>query len=70
MLASLFALLLVANPQGSDKAASQERSATDRTQEQAEQKPICRYIRGEMGSRRKEKVCMTKDQWREFNQGN
>ncbi|NNC59050.1 MAG: hypothetical protein HKO05_03555 [Erythrobacter sp.] len=70
MLASLFALLLVVNPQGAEHASGQERPASERVQEQTEQKQICRYIRGGMGSRRKEKVCMTKDQWREFNQGN
>ncbi|QZD96461.1 hypothetical protein K3136_02015 [Qipengyuania gelatinilytica] len=33
-------------------------------------KKICRYIRMDMSSRRKEKVCLTKEGWTDFNQGN
>ena len=38
-------------------------------QEAREEKKICRRIQS-MGSRRSERVCMTKKQWREFNNGN
>ncbi|MEP5939079.1 MAG: hypothetical protein ABJ239_12190 [Erythrobacter sp.] len=34
-----------------------------------EEKRICRRISMDMSSRRKEKVCLTKDGWRDFNQG-
>jgi len=34
---------------------------------EAEEKRICRYIRTDMNSRRKEKVCLTKEGWRELN---
>ena len=34
-----------------------------------EEKRICRRIRADASSRRKTKVCMTADQWREANQG-
>ncbi len=36
--------------------------------EAKEPKKICRYV-AEIGSRRKTRMCMTVDQWREFNQG-
>ena len=42
-----------------------------KTEEKAEEKKderICRYIRTDISSRRKTKVCMTADQWRENNQ--
>ena len=42
-----------------------------KTEEKAEEKKderICRYIRTDTSSRRKTKVCMTADQWRENNQ--
>lgn len=37
--------------------------------EAKEEKRICRRIRTDASSRRKSKVCMTADQWREANQG-
>ena len=33
----------------------------------AEEKRICRRVSMDMSSRRKEKVCLTKEQWVEFN---
>ena len=33
-----------------------------------EEKRICRRISTDMASRRKERVCLTKEGWREFNQ--
>ena len=33
-----------------------------------EEERICRRIRVDMSSRRKEKVCMTAEEWRAFNQ--
>ena len=33
-----------------------------------EEKRICRRIRTDMSSRRASRVCMTRDEWREFNQ--
>ena len=37
---------------------------------EAKDEKICRYIRMDMSSRRKEKVCLTKEGWTDFNQGN
>jgi len=46
-----------------------EKSEQVEKEETREEKKICRRIQS-MGSRRTERVCMTKEQWREFNQGN
>jgi len=47
-----------------------QETAEPAEKEQArEVKKICRRITS-MGSRRSERVCMTKEEWREFNQGN
>lgn len=70
MLPSIFALLLLATPQPAEPAQPADDAAQQPAAEQAETKKICRYIRGGMGSRRKEKVCLTKEEWRAFNQGN
>ena len=48
------------NPEISDKVEKEETR---------EEKKICRRINS-MGSRRTERVCLTKEQWREFNNGN
>ena len=34
----------------------------------AEEERTCRYVKLDMSSRRKSKVCKTADEWREFNQ--
>ncbi|MHA7818236.1 MAG: hypothetical protein ACX930_01170 [Erythrobacter sp.] len=39
-----------------------------KAEEAEEAKRICRRIRTDMSSRRMERVCMTRDEWREFNQ--
>ncbi len=35
----------------------------------AESKQICRRVVTQMGSRKRERLCMTSDQWREYNRG-
>ena len=42
--------------------AEQEKKAKD--------EKICRYIRMDMSSRRKEKICRTRQGWIDFNRGN
>lgn len=46
--------------------APEETEAKEDKSEKA--KKICRYV-SEMGSRRKTRMCMTAEQWREQNQG-
>ena len=70
MFAALVALMLVTTPQSTEDQEQPEPKNSERTEEQAQPKKICRYIRMEMGSRRKEKVCLTKEEWVDFNQGN
>jgi hypothetical protein len=69
MLSTVVALFLVAlNPADApvDRPADVPVPAAE--EEQAEEK-ICRYIRKDASSRRKDKVCLTAEQWREQNQG-
>ena len=40
---------------------------TAATDEAAEDKRICRYVKLDMSSRRKTKVCRTTEEWRELN---
>ena len=50
--------------QKKDEAVQQQKPAEEKNEE------VCKYIRADMSSRRKQKVCMTQDQWVEFNSGN
>ena len=49
-----------------DEGEKTDAQATEKT----DNKKICRYIRMDISSRRKERVCLTKEGWQEFNQGN
>jgi len=69
MFSPLIALALLAQAEPAQPAA--EEPQTEQTEEQqTEEKRICRRINTGMGSRKKERVCMTREQWREFNRGN
>ena len=53
----------------------QDKDSAKKAEAQPEAAPakddkICRYIRMDASSRRKEKVCLTKEGWVDFNQGN
>lgn len=65
-LATLSIPALAAEPEEKKEDAKTE------AQQPAEAKDekICRYVRMDMSSRRKERVCLTKEGWNEFNQGN
>ena len=65
-LATLSAPAMATEPeeQKDEKKAEAQKPA------EAKDEKICRYIRMDMSSRRKEKVCLTKEGWTEFNQGN
>lgn len=69
MFSTVVALFLVAlEPAESPPEKPAEQPARTAQPEQADEK-ICRYIRKDVSSRRKDKVCLTADQWREQNQG-
>ncbi|WP_435417691.1 hypothetical protein WAB17_12585 [Parerythrobacter aurantius] len=69
MLSTVVALFLVAL-EPADAPASQpaEKPAPAAGAEQVEEK-VCRYIRKDPSSRRKDKVCLTAEQWKQQNQG-
>lgn len=58
----------------SETVASDERPSSEPTEapttatEAVEEERICRRIRTDMASRRATKVCLTREEWREFNQ--
>ena len=66
------ALAALSMPSIASEPAERDQPAETETQKPAEAKDekICRYIRMDASSRRKEKVCLTKEGWVEFNQGN
>tara|TARA_R110002072_G_scaffold58144_2_gene148712 strand:- start:10625 stop:10861 length:237 start_codon:yes stop_codon:yes gene_type:complete len=51
------------------KAAQGEKDRPAAQDEASEPKKICRQVALQTGSRQRERVCMTKEQWREFNRG-
>ena len=67
----LSAFALLAASVSADLSASEPPKAEQPKQEEAdttqEPKKICRQIAMQMNSRRKERVCMTKEEWRDFN---
>ncbi|MBO6609149.1 hypothetical protein [Altererythrobacter sp.] len=71
MISTLFAFALVAQAQPAPPAEQNSEQTAEQVQEEkAEDKRICRRISVGMGSRKKERVCMTSGEWREFNRGN
>ncbi|MXO90161.1 hypothetical protein [Pontixanthobacter aquaemixtae] len=42
---------------------------TAKEEEAKEPKKICKRVQS-MGSRRGERICMTREEWREYNRGN
>lgn len=54
-----------------DQQQAQSGEAPAAVQEKAEEpKKICRRVAVQTGSRQRERLCMTSEQWREFNRGN
>lgn len=75
ILSSLaFALILTGVPalaaDPDQKEAQSEKQMPVVRDETTEPKKICRRIALQTGSRQRERVCMTKEQWTEFNRGN
>ncbi|RGP40719.1 hypothetical protein BPTFM16_01007 [Altererythrobacter insulae] len=74
MLSTLMALALVAQgepAQPTEKAdETAEKAVEEKVEEKSEDKRICRSIRLDTSSRKKERICLTREGWREFNRGN
>lgn len=67
----LLAVSALANePHKGEKPSEAKTEKTEEAPEAKEDKRICRRVATDMSSRRKTKVCLTKEEWREFNQGN
>ena len=68
------ALAILATPAFADEPKEDEKDAKEaaapETAKVEEVEKICRYVRMDMSSRRKERVCLTKEGWVKFNQGN
>jgi len=62
-------IAVISSAPATSTSPNPEKSEQVEKEETREEKKICRRIQS-MGSRRTERVCMTKEQWREFNQGN
>jgi len=56
--------------EASAKDAPTQNEAPAAAEQPKEEERICRRIRTDMSSRRATRVCMTSEEWREFNQGN
>jgi hypothetical protein len=54
-------------PETGEPAEATETGESADSTEATEDKRICRYVRLDMSSRRKTKVCRTVDEWRELN---
>lgn len=48
-------------------AGEPDKEKTEKVEEAKEEKKICRRITEGMGSRKKVKVCLTRDEWKAFN---
>ncbi|WP_284125318.1 hypothetical protein [Parerythrobacter aestuarii] len=70
MFTTVVAMLLLGSAQPDAVAEKPEVEAQPQVEERTESAKICRYIREDMNSRRKKKVCLTKEQWQDANQGN
>ena len=69
MLATLAAFMLAAFQPGATPSEPTTQKPAEPAAKAAEEEKICRYIRKDMSSRRKDKVCLTAEQWKEQNQG-
>ena len=64
----LFAAPAFAQPETEDKTEDREKvEKVEKVEETAEEKRICKRIAADMSSRRRTKVCLTRDEWKTFN---
>lgn len=69
MLSTVVALMLFGFEPATTPPEQPADKPADAAKEEKAEKVICRYIRKDMSSRRKDKVCLTAEQWKEQNQG-
>lgn len=69
MLETMAALLLAAFQPNAAPTEPDTQKPAETAAETASEEKICRYIRKDMSSRRKDKVCLTAEQWKQQNQG-
>ncbi|MBX7515127.1 hypothetical protein K3179_11290 [Qipengyuania sp. GH38] len=55
---------------GQQEVPAETRADAPKPEAKEEAEKVCKYIRADMSSRRKQKVCMTEAEWIEFNRGN
>ena len=55
---------------GQQEAPAETRTKASKAEAKKDAEKVCKYIRADMSSRRKQKVCMTEAEWIEFNRGN
>lgn len=66
--ALLFALPMLAVPAFAAQEEPDQPAPPSEEVEKAEEKKICKRISAQAGSRRKTKVCRTREEWKTFNQ--
>lgn len=69
MLSTVVALMLVAFEPAEVPAEQPVETPTQTAEPVKAEEKICRYIRKDASSRRKDKVCLTAEQWKQQNQG-
>lgn len=69
MLSTVVALMLLGFEPAPPPVEQPADKPADTAKEEQAEEVICRYIRKDMSSRRKDKVCLTAEQWKAQNQG-
>lgn len=69
MLSTVLALSLVSYEPAQAPAEQSTGSPAEAAEPAPAEQKICRYIRKDMSSRRKDKVCLTAEEWQRQNQG-
>ena len=55
---------------GQQEVPAETRADAPKAEAKKDAEKVCKYIRADISSRRKQKVCMTEAEWIEFNRGN
>ena len=67
--ATLLLSAIGASPSADATPEAPTEAATEEKEGAKESRKICRRVTDGMGSRRKVRLCMTKEEWRDFNRG-
>ncbi|MEO0871104.1 MAG: hypothetical protein AAFY19_03970 [Pseudomonadota bacterium] len=68
-VALIAALSILSVPAFAEPEPEEKSEKTEETQE-VEEKEICKRIAAQAGSRRKTKVCKTREEWKAYNEAN